>query len=56
MTASYQRKVVVPIEDLVATRDLCQGTRDAHKRPCTETPDIDGDDSACLSETFAGPR
>ena len=20
-----------------------------HKRPCTETPDIDGDDGACLS-------
>jgi hypothetical protein len=23
-------------------------------RPCTETPDIDGDDGACLSDTFAG--
>ena len=36
MTASYQRKVVVPIEYLGVTRNLFQGTRDAHKHPGTE--------------------
>jgi hypothetical protein len=55
MTASYQRKVVVPIEYLVATRELFQGIRGAHKRPGPETPDIDGDDGACLSSYLSSP-